>query len=410
MKQLVFALLLLHFAFEPAHAIAGKKQVRLRLTDSLSAIYDETNIYLDLGTTSNYVFPEDGQKIIDTSISAPLLYSITTDNVPCFSNSYGNFAQTIVIPIGFSVQGGSSYTFSASLLDNFESTSLLLLEDRNTGVFTDIRIDGYTITLSQREQNDNRFYLHVSMPAVISTTDASCSNDDGLILISQDTSITWNSVILFDNNLNAIASLGNVTGNFSFPNLSEGFYKVAFAFDIYTALVDISVRGNQVSVSLAPSTFQAAPYQTIIFTVNTTNTDWYEWDMGDQSYITGVASPDYFYTDPGTYQVVVKCSNSFGCEAYDTVTIVIDAALNVKETEASAFSVVVEDKMVRLFANNAYTQKSVAEVFNATGQSIVQQQISNTETVLNLQNQPSGIYFLKVNSDSEAFTRTVFIR
>ena len=406
--MLVFLLFLINWA--AAYAVAGKKQIRLRIADNQTSVYDETNVYLDLGTTPDYVFPEDGQKLIDTSLAAPQIFSFSTDNVPCFSNSYGSFTQAVVIPIGYSVQGGSDYTFSASLLDNFDATSLILLEDRTMGAFIDLRVNAYYINVTQQELNDNRFFLHISKPVSISTINAGCSNNDGVINVQQDAGVVWNSVILFDDSLNNITSFGNVSGDFSFTNLAEDNYKVVFAYNTYTAIVDAEVMGNQVSVSIAPSVFQAAPYQTIIFTANATHTNSYEWDMGDQSYITGVASPDYYYTDPGIYQVVVKCSNSFGCEASDTVTIVIDEALTVKETEASSLSVFVEDKNLQVFLKGVLTENAVVEIFSPTGQQLIQRPVTNSTTFIPLQNLSAGIYFLKFRSGENVMTRSFFLR
>lgn len=393
-----------------AYAVPSKKQIRLRIADNQTSIYDETNIYLDLGTTPDYIFPEDGQKLIDTSLSAPQIFSFSTDNVPCFSNSYGSFTQAVVIPIGYNVQGGSDYTFSASLLDNFDVTSLILLEDRTMGAFIDLRVNAYYINVVQQELNSNRFFLHISKPVSIATVTAGCTNNDGAINIQQDAGVVWNSVILFDDSLNNINSLGNVSGNISFTNLAEGNYKVVFAYNTYTAIVDAEVTGNQISVSIAPSVFQAAPYQTIIFTANTTHTNSYDWDMGDQSYITGVASPDYYYTNRGIYQVVVKCSNSFGCEESDTVTIVIDEALNVTKTEANAFSVLVENKTLQLFSKGVITENIVVEIFTATGQSLSKLPVTGSLTYIPLQSLSAGIYFLKINSGEKVTTRSFFLR
>ncbi len=392
------------------YAVNGKKQVRLRITDNATSVFDETNIYLDLGTTPNYAHTEDGLKVIDTLLSAPLIYSLTADSVFCFANSFGEFNHSLIIGIGFSVQGGSTYTISSSLLDNFESTSIILLEDRETGVFTNLRVNSYNISVAQQQNNSSRFYLHVFYPAAIGSTIAMCSNNDGQILISQDTSIVWNTVILFDNNLSVVSSLSNVTGSFGFTNLQAGSYKVAFAFDIYTALVDVSVSGNQASVDVSASVLQAAPYQTIVFTANASNTDSYEWDMGDQSYITGVASPDYYYTQPGIYQVVLRGSNSYGCEAFDTVIIVVEEALSIEEQQENPLILFVGNKTLHLVYRSGISENARIEIFSSTGQQIINSQLVNSSASIHLQNFSTGIYFLRVYSGSVVTTQSFFLQ
>ena len=99
MKKITVILLLVVVALQVFSA-PGKKQIRIRLTDSTSFVYDETSIYLDLGSPQ-FIFPEDGRKIFDTASSAPSVYSFSSDNLPCFSNSYGSFVPASIIPLGF---------------------------------------------------------------------------------------------------------------------------------------------------------------------------------------------------------------------------------------------------------------------------------------------------------------------
>ena len=72
MKKIILLLLsiLLYVAAYPA---PGKKQVRLVITRVSNFVSDITDVYLDLGDTSDFAFAEDGQKIIDTANNTPLI-------------------------------------------------------------------------------------------------------------------------------------------------------------------------------------------------------------------------------------------------------------------------------------------------------------------------------------------------
>src|SRR5260221_10982456 len=107
MKKTGTLILLLLFFTAEAYSSVGKKQIRLMLQDTVSHLSDETDVYLDLGISPDYIAIEDAQKKFDTSAGVPQIYSMTLDGVPCYSNGYGSFTKTTIITLGFRVVGGS---------------------------------------------------------------------------------------------------------------------------------------------------------------------------------------------------------------------------------------------------------------------------------------------------------------
>src|ERR1017187_4724864 len=110
-KGFLFFFLVFFIAFNAFCSSAAKNQVTLMLQDSTSGLSDQTVIYFQQGTSVNYIFPEDDIKTFDTSQALPKIYSFSADNVPCYSNGYGDFTSSTIIPLDIRLPGNGSYIF-----------------------------------------------------------------------------------------------------------------------------------------------------------------------------------------------------------------------------------------------------------------------------------------------------------
>jgi hypothetical protein len=71
----------------------------------------------------------------------------------------------MVIPLGFDFTPGGEVTFSAESVSLSPEASAVL-EDRVTGVFTDLENDNYTVSLATGNRGSGRFFLHTNSRAV----------------------------------------------------------------------------------------------------------------------------------------------------------------------------------------------------------------------------------------------------
>ncbi len=393
------------------YSTAGKKQVTLRLSDLQTAIFDETTTYLDLGSPQ-FIYPEDGQKIFDTSSSAPSFYSFTTDNVPCFSNSYGAFTGTSVIPLGFKVTSGGNFKIAPMLLDNFDATSIIRLEDRATGTFKDLRQGSYTFTLAQATEDNNRFYLHTSFPTVINAVNSGCANNDGAINIQQDNSISWTTCSLYDANFNLLNNYNNITGTFSFTGLAYGTYNIVFTYGSYTAAKSVDIGGTTVTATATASTLNAYAGQPVDFFAHAVNATNFMWDLGDGSQIAGVMNPTYTYTQTGSYNVTLRCSNIFGCSAVSTLTVNVSAAatgINNLSTDEISVTVTAA-KTLAVGIKNINNDNYQLQVYSITGQLIAAQNISNSQTNIDLSSAPAGIYIARISAGNSVVSKKIVLQ
>ena len=409
MRKTHLLILLLSFFALQGFANTGKKQVTLRFTDSATVIFDETSVYLDLGSPQ-YIYPEDGQKIFDTSSSAPSFYSISSNNVYCFSNSYGNFTKAAIIPLGFKVTSGGTFRISPELVDNFSATSIVRLEDRATGVFHDLRMGSYTFRLTQATEDNNRFFLHASIPAVLTPVDAGCANNDGSIAIAQDTSIKWTTCAVYDDSLNLLQSLPNATGDFSFNGLPYGTYNVTFKYGTYATSTQIKVSGRSVTANVSSSTVYAYVGEPVHFFAAAVNATNFVWDLGDGSQIAGVMNPTYAYSLTGTYNVTVRCSNSFGCSATSSTSVNVSAATGISTIGAEEVSVTANRKTLSVLLKKLTDTDCRLEVYSLTGQLIYAQAINSPETNIDLSAAPAGVYVAQITAGQAKLAKKVVLQ
>lgn len=409
MKKAPLVFLLLFVCILQGFSTAGKKQATLRLTDSTTVIFDETTIYLDLGSPQ-YLYPEDGQKVFDTSSSAPSFYSVSTDQVYCFSNSYGSLVAGTVVPLGFKVVSGGTFIISPQLLDNFDPTSIIRLEDRATGVFHDLRRGSYRFTLAQATTDNGRFYLHVSYPTSITGIDAGCANNDGSISIVQDGSIQWSSCILYDNNYTQLAVYNNITGSFAFNSLPFGSYNVVFIYGQYSTPIAVNVAGRSVTANASSSVVNATVGQPIQFFASAVNATDYVWDLGDGSQIAGVMNPTYSYTQTGTYNVSMRCSNVYGCSATSGITVNISAATGINNLTEDEITLAAQNRDLSVLVKKQIEADSKLELFNISGQLMLTQSIQLGQNNIDLAAAPAGVYIAHVTSGKQSLSKKVVLQ
>ncbi|MFN8286676.1 MAG: PKD domain-containing protein [Chitinophagales bacterium] len=394
-KVLFFFLLVSYYSF----AAVDSKVVRLRIQDGQTGFADDATVYLDAGTSPAYLGNEDIDKVMNVNPWIPQIYTLTTDSVACMSNANGPFYQSVIIPVGFKVSDSSLYRISANLLQNFDPTTIIRLEDRQLGVMHDLRNGFYSFYVGQAVQDNYRFYLHISYPTAVSTTQAGCNNNNGKIQLVQDTSLVWNSCQLYDASNNLINSFYNITGNFEFTLLSEGNYSVAFTYNTYTTNVPVFVDGNQVITTITINKDTVAVNEPIQFSASTQNTTSYLWDFGEGTTITGVANPTMSYTAVGIYTVILTTANSYGCVDSESVAIAVvetPVESGISDNSIKNFKLRVDGKTLQVL--NAEGTKADLQLYTTTGSLLLTETIEGSVSTLGLDRLPAGIYIAALSN------------
>jgi len=390
-------------------AANGIQKIILNVNRVSSDVSDATEIYFAQGTSQLFSTPQDSKKIFDT-ISAQI-YSLTSDMVACYSNGCGNLVGSSVVTIGIETGQAGTYLISASTISNFDEGSIILLEDRMLGTFTDLRQYTDTALITDAGQNQTRFYLHVSAPPVLSAIAAGCTNENGKMIVSEDSAVRWTAVLLFDSNSRLVASLNDTTGGFSFGGLTSGNYAMAFTSGSYTFVKTLIVTSNEVLLTISAAATKAEVGQTMLFYSTANDATDYTWTFGDSSIITGIANPGYNYYQPGTYTVSLRASNSFNCSANASITIDISAetATGIADVSGDSVQVYSYNNTVVIAGNNLTGIAYVCDIYNLAGQLITTTQVTSSYFTLNLDGQSAGIYLVQVKTATGTFTKKVFV-
>ncbi|MDB5284456.1 MAG: hypothetical protein JWO06_3531 [Bacteroidota bacterium] len=410
MKKTVLSAFLIFAAAYSAFSSANTRKLNLLIRDSATNFSDQTAIYFDPGAIVTYRFPEDVQKTMDSVQALPQIYSYTSDNVSCYSNGYGNFNNTVVIPLGLRVLT-STYTISAYAINNFDPATFIYLEDRLLGTITDLRATSYAIYVTQPGFINNRFFIHFTYPPVVTTTDAGCANNDGSVIVTQDTSVKWTSCTLYDSSgTTQLQNVNNATGNLTFAGLAEGAYRVEFVFNGAVFTRDVTVAGHKIIAGINASVIYANVNQQINFDAVATHSNQFTWDFGDSTFITGIAHPVYAYSEPGTYNVTLKCTNTFGCVGYGYTTIYVSSATGINELSSDQVNIVSEYKDIRINVSNFAGKDYQYELYDISGKLMSNGHVTSSDFLVTLNGRSTGIYIVSVkDSDGAGISKKVFL-
>ena len=407
MRVLIFTLIFATLS-SSVFATQNKKQLKLRIQAPAGNI-DEATVYFDQSINPLYLGAEDAQKIFSGVAGVPVIYSESTDNIPCSINGIGTLSSSETVSIGVDVDADGLFTITAPNLTNFDQTSIIRLEDRSNGRFTDMRTNFYQAQMTAAEPATGRFYLHVSYPVSVTSTVAGCLNNDGSLSVTADNSISWTSCQLFDAFNNSVGSYNNITGAYNFTGLAEGDYYMSYIYGSYTTTVPFHINGNYIVANIQASAVLVATGQEVDFSAVATNSNQFEWDFGDGTLIYGIAHPTLAYYEPGVYQVNLKCSNSVGCIDNAQIVITVSQALAVNEVEKKAVSISAHEKSVVVNLNDVTNNNTLMQVYNLIGQSVYNSPITAQMSTVSLEEQPVGYYMVSVKDGEQTTTKRVFL-
>lgn len=408
MKVRTVVILLVLICFSQIVYSASPK-ITLTITDVSSFLGDHTNVYFGAGTSTAFVPIQDNAKVFNVDTTYPQLYSLSSDNVDCFSNGYGDFIACTEVPLGFRVEGGSSYRIETTGIENFDSACIIQLEDKLLGIFHKLLDGPYIFQQALFQHSANRFVLHISYPPSITSVAAGCNNDDGVISVYQEPCINWDVCFVQNSAGQIVQTYTNINGSFSFSGLPEGSYLVIFQHGSYTTDKSVTLDGHQILSSINVPTTNGFTGEPIIFSAVANNADDYSWTFGDSSEISGVANPDYTYYEPGTYTVTVISTNIYGCSDTATITVVINQGTSVPEMNATDLRIFTQSKKLNIFFLAAMDVSCAVEVYNLEGKQLLTTALSASSTSIDLHHLSSGMYVVAVTAGENIFFRRIIL-
>ena len=406
----ILAILLLLSLTNIAFATAAKKQAIIRIT-APSGYTDATTVYFDYGVNPAFVANQDAPKVFSTITGEPAIFSMSSDSVKCSINGYSTLASGAIIPIGIKIDVAGAYLFTPAMLSKFDSTTIVILEDRQEHVSIDLVNNFYSVQLTDTGITTGRFFLHVSSAMLASPVTAGCANNDGAINVSGDASILWTNASLYTNNDSLITELNNVSGTFFYSNLPEGDYRLVLYYaGLYVSTMPVHVNGNYVVAHIQSLPLSASVNQEITFHALDLNATNCFWDFGDGSQINGITNPTFAFLQPGVFTVLLKCTNTAGCQYSDSVTItVVGYATSVNNVNNDSRNVWANAKTITVVLNEDVKPGAELKIYNLLGQPVYESPITELTSIATLNNETDGYYIVSVLNNNVNSTKSVML-
>ncbi|MBL0310936.1 MAG: PKD domain-containing protein [Bacteroidetes bacterium] len=371
---------------------------------------DETRIAFSSEATINFDNKLDANKPGSAS-GVPTLYTHMNTNMWYGINTLPSLTEVTTVPMGLRTDMNGTMTITPQGIQSFDPTTYILLEDKKTDTWHNLRNGSYTFTASKTD-NQDRFVLHFTPPANILTTDASCSGS-GQIEITQPGNANWNYTIT-DVNSTTISSGQLNSGNPMTISANSGVYQLTLTDNSgYTVMKKIEVKGIQpIVASFAASVTLAEVNEEINFSATTTNVATYHWDFGDGNTAT-TKNATHFYRAEGSYSINLTVINSTGCKSNTTQTV------NITSRGATGISTMLTIKPIHIwssenmvyvdFTNQKGVQAEIA-LYNLLGEVISCEKFVNASVYKKQITDLQAAYIIvRVKNEESVTTKKVFI-
>jgi PKD repeat protein len=185
---------------------------------------------------------------------------------------------------------------------------------------------------------------------------------------------------------------------------SGGMYHITliadniYCFDTFSTSITID------SCPKATITYSADNRNVFLYT-DSTNTVSYFWDFGDgDSAMVNFPNVFHQYQRPGEYVIILKVKNRLGCEAVDTVTMVVEVT-GLDEVNPFRINCYSGGCQFNLTGDNQYT----LEVIDGVGNCVAKHSLQSN-SLLSTSDYPSGVYLLRISNNQSSITKKIIVR
>jgi PKD repeat protein len=298
-----------------------------------------------------------------------------------------------------------THTITLSSLELVPSTTMMYLEDRETGNFINLRSQSaYAFELGSMDVA-NRFAIHFSAPVQISGVAASCDVNAGSIQVSNPSSEAVTYSIVKDNEL--VATATSTEEAVSFDNLSEGVYQVSMVFNGgYSTTIQTEISGaiqTNVAIFSAATTLYAGEAASFEASANGT----ISWFLNDLNQPIGQGTNiEIPFEQAGIYTLIARAENG-PCSSTSAIEVNVRADVATAIAPLNASDVVVAPNPAKetisiRFNGTVKSEKATIQLIDLTGKIVMTEQaiLNSGALTLSLNGIDAGIYMLNIHSNS----------
>ncbi len=367
---------------------------------------DITTVEFNPAATNGYDNLFDASKP-SGKLDRPMLFTHAV-NQGYSINALPSLTDDVTVPMGLRPGVVGTMTLTPQGINSFDPTTYILLEDKKTNKWQDLRSAAYTFT-TDTSDNQDRFVLHFNPAAELSATDAAC-DEDGSISIMQAGSATWNYVISDASGATISTGVLNKQNPIN-VNAVAGIYTVVLSDkNGYTVTKSIEVGGLQAAKASFTANANTVKVQETVQFTSTSNAGNCTWDFGDGSGTTGTTA-SHTYKAEGTYTVTLTVTNGQGCTSVTTKTIVV--------SNATGINTINSDNQIKIWSNENqvyidFTKQGKVEadieLYNIIGQLLSSEKFGKSLIYTKqLANMEAAYIIVKVNNGGAVLTKKLFI-
>ena len=384
-------------------------QLNIVATNVANGLLDQTTVAFNPAATDTFDADIDAAKFAG-ALNRHTIYTVN-NNKWMSRNVLHDEATTSTVPMGFEPGANGTYKLTFNGLNTFDPTSYIYLEDKALNIMYNVRNGDYTFTADSAD-GWNRFVLHFTPAALITTTDASCTTS-GTIDIQQPGTANWNYTLTDTGN--AIITSGTLNQSQQVTvGVAAGTYTLTLIdTNSYTVTKTILVNGPEMVTAAFQATSQTVQTgQAVTLTASAGSAGSYQWNLGNGTDATGAVTT-VTYTQPGAYTVSLVVTSQAGCIATQTQTITVNAANTTGFNNLSG----VADLKIWSHSNMVYVDFTEQQLEDASViiYDILGQEISNEKVVNNviyrkeIDNIEAAYMIVMVRNNNEVTTKKVLI-
>ena len=390
-----------------------KLEVKVQSADNES---DKAYLIFDNNFTENHDNGFDAKKMF-SAIGVPSIYTKDLNNERSSILALPENTQQTTIPLGIAIEYNGNHTLTFEGVEDFPNTSIIWLEDLQTGAIQYLRDNNTYSFTANITDNADRFLLHFAPEMLITATDANCDNENGSINITERGGLEWTYTVTDANN-NPVTSNSINGSQETIGQLPSGTYTLQLTNTISGYQTTETVTVNQVATVAAAITVDNTTVNVgDIVTVdisNTTGANNTSVDMGDGTVYNNESVINHSYNVGGNYTITVNANNDNCADAASLQIMIMDTATGITNKQ--------EQTNIKVYANQnqLYIAQHLqegevdmkVEVYNMLCQIVVSETINAQHKqvyVINVNDIAKGTYVARITANGKTVTKRIVI-
>lgn len=340
-------------------------------------------------------------------IDEPMLFTMSGTERMAY-NGLPLLTTPSTVPMSFYPGLSGQYTISISDLETFAATTMIYLEDKKTGIWTNLRLQNTYSFLSDIADDIQRFNLHFEPSLNIEKNDATCLMNDGVLTISNPSNETWFASL---SNAYTQYSFTVAPGNYQVANLPSGTYALWLENQSYIVTETIEIANEAFAEAEFNLTIhdQSGPYAHIHASVNEPMPEVeYRWYL-DGLLVGEGAELNFAITENGSYTLLLQSSKGNCTNEISQAMIISNIALSADNGDHNPDIKIFPNPskgQLNIFMNTSVSQPyhylTVTDVFGRMMQRIAIRELQqNGLYQIDLSDVANGLYIVTFERNDE---------